>query len=467
MSIFRVTTTRHVLDGRRVPAETPGAQKVVSRSKKWYGYVGKSKVPLHANRAVAMKMLVDLRQSGDPDSPARRRREEARPLESAGDEEGHLELFRQHIASSRKGKGGRPVSTRYVLCVLSRVRLGLAGCRMPRDIDRGETERRLAGLLADREPVPVPNQPTFRLGEICELFGITKDTAMVAVQTYGLPFTGSPGHRKYGREGVIALASIRARGLAPSYVATVAWQVRRFSRWLTKRCRWPQDPLDGLEVSCPAGVGRRHERRPLTGAEISLLLDVVPSSRRLFRGLSGRDRWAIYLTALSTGFRREELSGLTPSRFDLDADPPSIYLSDAESKNGRGAPQPVPRASADALADYLHGRDPRCLVWPGTWWHDAAEMLRRDLREAGIAYAREGPEGLLWADFHALRHTFVALLDRAGVTLKQAMQLARHSTPGLTLRVYGRAQVRELGDAVGRVRLPTWLPTEPVKDEEK
>ncbi len=78
-------------------------------------------------------------------------------------------------------------------------------------------------------------------------------------------------------------------------------------------------------------------------------------------------------------------------------------------------------------------------------------MLRIDLDAAGIPYAVEGPDGLLYADFHALRHSYIALLEKSGATLKEAMQLARHSDPKLTMAVYGRAQLHDLGRAVERL----------------
>src|SRR5207249_2348211 len=86
-----------------------------------------------------------------------------------------------------------------------------------------------------------------------------------------------------------------------------------------------------------------------------------------------------------------------------------------------------------------------------TWPKKAAEMIRMDLEAAGIPYVVEGPDGPLFADFHALRHSYIALLDKAGATLKEAMQLARHSDPKLTMAVYGRAQLHDLGQAVRRL----------------
>lgn len=58
------------------------------------------------------------------------------------------------------------------------------------------------------------------------------------------------------------------------------------------------------------------------------------------------------------------------------------------------------------------------------------------------------------------------VLEAAGVSLRQAMELARHSDPRLTLARYGRPRLEELGQAVDRLgggeltageRLLCWL----------
>lgn len=69
-SIFRQRITRYTLDGRRVPAGTPGATKTVTRSRKWYGEVpdpqgGRPlRVPLSTNRAASIQMLGQLIRDG-------------------------------------------------------------------------------------------------------------------------------------------------------------------------------------------------------------------------------------------------------------------------------------------------------------------------------------------------------------------------------------------------------------------
>jgi hypothetical protein len=78
-------------------------------------------------------------------------------------------------------------------------------------------------------------------------------------------------------------------------------------------------------------------------------------------------------------------------------------------------------------------------------------MIRIDLDACGIPYVIEGNDGPLHADFHCLRHSFVSMLDKSGATLKEAMQLARHSDPRLTMAVYGRARFHDLSGAVDRL----------------
>jgi hypothetical protein len=62
-----------------------------------------------------------------------------------------------------------------------------------------------------------------------------------------------------------------------------------------------------------------------------------------------------------------------------------------------------------------------------------AEMIRKDLKRAGIPYVDERGH---YADFHSLRKTFITNLSRAGVSPKTAQLLARHSYINLTMNTY-------------------------------
>ncbi|MCH8807381.1 MAG: tyrosine-type recombinase/integrase [Planctomycetes bacterium] len=58
----------------------------------------------------------------------------------------------------------------------------------------------------------------------------------------------------------------------------------------------------------------------------------------------------------------------------------------------------------------------------------------------------ETPDGRV--DFHSLRVTFVTGLARGGVHPRKAMQLARHSSIELTMRVYTKLQTTELASCL-------------------
>ena len=153
---------------------------------------------------------------------------------------------------------------------------------------------------------------------------------------------------------------------------------------------------------------------------------------------------------------RDRLSGrrlaaLAPESFALESDPPTASLPAAATKNRKGATQPLPPGVAAALRDFLPGKPVGVAVWPGSWAAEAAEMLRIDLGAAGVPYELPGPDGPLFADFHALRHTYVSQLARSGATVKQAQTLARHSKVELTIGRYAHTALPELGAAVDRL----------------
>ena len=81
-------------------------------------------------------------------------------------------------------------------------------------------------------------------------------------------------------------------------------------------------------------------------------------------------------------------------------------------------------------------------------------MLRIDLAAAGVPYVVETPDGPGFADFHAMRHSFVSALAAAGVGPKELQTLARHSDPRLTLGIYSHTRDELLTGAVDRLKVP-------------
>ena len=112
------------------------------------------------------------------------------------------------------------------------------------------------------------------------------------------------------------------------------------------------------------------------------------------------------------------------------------------------------------MKTYLAQRPTTGAVWPGTWHDRAAEMLRNDLRAAGIDYEDDAGRVL---DFHAMRGQFISLLAAQGVHPKVAQALARHSTVTLTMDYYTHLDVLDVTGALDK--LPALPDDEPTAEE--
>jgi hypothetical protein len=167
--------------------------------------------------------------------------------------------------------------------------------------------------------------------------------------------------------------------------------------------------------------------------------------------MTGPDRARCYALALGTGFRAGELASLTPERFDLDANPPTVTVQGGYTKNGKEAVQPLPPALAERLAPWLATLPSARAVF--NLPDRTAEMIRVDLTAAGIEY--EMPSGVV--DFHALRGCYISYLVSSGASVKTCQTLARHSTPSLTIGIYAKASLHDITEAVGA--LPDLTPT--------
>jgi integrase len=223
--------------------------------------------------------------------------------------------------------------------------------------------------------------------------------------------------------------------------------LKAFATWCVRGKRLAATPFADLP-HVNIATDRRHDRRAFTQDEMGRLLATTRAVGRRWRTLTAGDRYMLYLLAASTGFRAGELAELTPALFQLDVIPPVVQLPARDDKARRAVRQPLPASILPEVRAWLRGRQPHDKLWPGSWREEPIKMLRLDLADAGIEYRVDGPDGPLFVDFVAFRHFFIASLDRPGITLKQAMELARHRDPRLTCRVYGKAQLQELGAAV-------------------
>jgi len=280
-----------------------------------------------------------------------------------------------------------------------------------------------------------------------------------AVRRHRLVAVGQGKTRRFSRATIETLQDRLCRGASVETSNQYLTHLKSFCRWLVKDRRMGDSPLAHLEAG-NTKVDRRHDRRELTEEELRRLLAITRDSKRAFRGMNGADRFYLYATACGSGFRASALASLTPDSFDLESTPPTVTLAARFNKNRKPRVQPLPLELAKLLQDYLKDKRAGEPVWGGTWARDGkgSEMLRSDLEAAGIPYETVGPDGPLFADFHALRHSYITALGRGGVDLRTAQELAGHSTPILTAR-YSHRRLQDLAGAV--MKLPNFLPREP------
>ena len=371
-------------DKRKCKKDTPGAKKVVSKAKKWYGQFKDAdgrihRVPLSTDKAAARQMLNErvrqlaLGEAGLIDKFAEHRR---RPLAE------HLDDYRRHLAA------------------------------------KGDTDRHVQ-QTCDRIQI---------LADACGFKWIGDINAEVLFEqlaTWRRHGRAEPGRRK--------TMSIET---ANHYLRAF----KAFTAWLFKSQRIGHDPLHHLSTLNPE-PDRRHVRRSLSTQEFVHLVEVTQVNPAVVCGLTGMDRGMLYRLAAYTGWRASELASLTPESIDVEEQ--AATAAAAYTKHRKRDELPLHSALVDQMQSWLATRPKGKPLWPGTWAQNrhGAEMLRADLKAAGIPYKDRA--GRVF-DFHALRGQFVTMLAMAGVALVRAQKLARHSTPNLTANNYTRLQLADL-----------------------
>jgi integrase len=329
--------------GKRVPKGTPKAKKVREKSAKWYGtgipgLPPKKRVPLATDKVAARRMLDDLvrgaekGQAGLPDADAGRK-----PLAD------YLDAFERDARlglASRSRKTRRKPSAAQVALSVQRIRDILDGCEFD-----------YPGTLNDDAPA--------RLAEYLD-----------------------------GR----LMLSRKDGGLSQQSAAFYLSAARRFAWWLSVKARAPvrADLFDDVPGFDPKS-DRKHARRDITPDELAKLLTAARSSGQAIRGLTGEDRYFLYLVAFSTGYRAGELAELHPENFDLELSPPAVTLPSKFTKNKKRARQPLPPGVANQLRGYIVTKPHGQAVWPGTWSEKPAEGAapRSRGRECSLRYRHQ------------------------------------------------------------------------------
>jgi integrase/recombinase XerC/integrase/recombinase XerD len=244
------------------------------------------------------------------------------------------------------------------------------------------------------------------------------------------------------------VATLSARGQAPTTVARKLAAVRALFRVQTQLGQMEQNPAD--LVAAP----KRPKALPrvLKREEVELLLDRIPATTPL----EARDR-ALLELAYSSGLRAEELVRLEVGAIDFDAETVRV-----EGKGGKTRLVPVGEHALAAIARYLERSRPALRIERGdgpaaqrepmflskTGRGLSTSDVRRRLRTWTRITQGRAP-ALAQAHPHTLRHSFATHLLEGGADLRSIQELLGHATISTT-QVYTRVESVRLRAAYAR-----------------
>ena len=473
--LFKLKKHRWVdSDGKRAKASAPGAIKKIDRSKDWYAYIPviesakQRNVRRQNGGKKAKRELVRLCQNKRAAQEMLQEIIEAAEKKAAGIID-YMAVTQQRIAEliiryqnylKSRGSGDE-----YVELTIARIESICGACKFVRigDLNAEPVADWLYQQRQDEIHDIVNVRGTAKsYREIAEKFGV-KERTVTYWRQQGAPIVPR------GKTNLAELSKWynvwRSRSMGVSTSNHYVTAMKGFGRWLEKKARViKENPLEDLEKA-DARTDVRKSRRILESNEFATLIQAARESKRWFRGLNGDDRAVIYILAAYTGLRAGEIASLQQHSFDFKASPAVVKVAPAYTKNSEPACIPLRKDLVEVLGGYLADREVGSgVIWPGSWSEDGAKMIRIDLAGAGIEYTDANGDDF---DFHALRHQFISDLAKAGVPLRVAQELARHSKPELTANIYTHLSAKDTVAEVEKLAsVPSGLPaTEEVLPE--
>jgi len=204
--------------------------------------------------------------------------------------------------------------------------------------------------------------------------------------------------------------------------------------WMTKQGRIIVNPLAVVQRVETRGM-EVFRRRAYTDEEMKSLLIVAGPQREL------------YMMAALTGIRHGEFKKLCWGDLNFNPEKPSVMVRASVSKNHKQSCLPLHPALVKELLALRPANVPAGdLVFGGLV--PRSTLFREHLQTAGIA--KKNSQGKL-VDFHSFRHTFCTNLHLAGVPLREAMELMRHSDVRLTMTIYADSSLFALRPAIEKL----------------
>jgi integrase len=214
---------------------------------------------------------------------------------------------------------------------------------------------------------------------------------------------------------------------------------RRFAKWMLEQ-GYADKMLKINSVSVPTNPGRLFELD-----EFERLLEAARTGPERY-GLSGSQRYLLYLLAVETGLRRGELKSLIVASIDFKNS--CVFVKggvDGATKNKDEAVQHFTPETGALLKEHVKGKMPNVQLFK---IHDrSSKMIAEDCKAAGIEVANHKGKLL----FHSLRHTCGSYLSAQGVVAIEVQGIMRHKDIRLTMGRYGHILDGRAQEAVNKL----------------
>ncbi len=387
-TLIKITYVEWYAENKRCSPGTPGAEKRVRESEKWYAYwregTKQVKVPLCADKTAAQAMMADLlrtRDRGKAKIIDPRQRHYDRKIGE------HLDEFVPVMRA--KGKSEK---------------------------DKDRKEAILRAFVAD-------------LRSLTDLTHETIDRYLAGVE-------GSSGNKKKHLSAISVF---------------VAWLLKKDRLEINPLDR-VDAPTGGRKTKERRALTVEQIQKLLDACRVRPLQefkkrygDEVREEVKTKMVMRGRERGLIYKTAVYTGLRAGEIASLCPHHLELDHKPfPRLQIPGKLTKNSQQARLLLVPAFAAELKEWIRdagkGPDDPLFNVPQA----SARIMEKDLKVAGIPYKTAQGD----ADFHSLRMTANVMLGQAGIPARIRQLFMRHSDIRLTMATYDDESFLDLEAAV-------------------
>lgn len=229
------------------------------------------------------------------------------------------------------------------------------------------------------------------------------------------------------------------KALSPRTKNFYAKALKQLTSWMQREGRIAIDPLAQLPL-WNVHVDIRHPRRSLSDDEFIRLEEAATKSNKTIEGLTGPQRAFLYRLARGTGLRKSELGSLQIGSFFLE-NPCHLIIQATSSKHREKDVVYLHPELAEEISKELKRIAPGEYLFPLLAQRKTSEMMQADLQIAEIEYRDDQGR---FADFHALRHTFVTKAWETGAAANIVMNMARHKNITTTMKYTHRDETAQI-----------------------